>query len=245
MMSISLLPMTTGQQWSKVIGDNIPLFLAFSLWPEATRLQKYTTDEEKQPNVINSVNKIDKGHTAVDSLPGNAMDLDYDLHINQPANVCFSLFCLLISKKHQTHIGASWFQKRDALLCSRQEDNQAGFLWRFLIERPAAVTSRDAILPHFGSVVWVWNGGENFSWELFWSLRENFVTFTCLFPGVIKCFFQVTLGFESNEDRAIVFFVLVYPGIFFSSLHTCASMNRWHRRRDAINKPYSGVCCTG
>lgn len=27
-------------------------------------------------------------------------------------------------------------------------------------------------------------------------------------------FFQVTLGFDSNEDRAIVFFVLVYPGIF-------------------------------
>lgn len=128
----------------------------------------------------------------------------------------------------------------------RQEDNQAErFLLRFLIERPAAVTSWDAILPHFGSVVWLWNGDENFSRELFWRLRENFVTFTCLLPGVIKHFFQVTLGFESNEDRAIVFFVLVYPGIFFTSLHTCASMNRWHRRRDAINKPYSGVYCTG
>lgn len=27
------------------------------------------------------------------------MDLDYDLHINQPANVCFRLFCLLISNQ--------------------------------------------------------------------------------------------------------------------------------------------------
>lgn len=128
MMYIGLLPMTIGQQWSKVIGANIPLFFAFSLWPEATRLEKYKTGKEKQPNVINSVNKIDKGHTAVDSWPANAMDLDYDLHVNQPANVCFSLFSLLISKDHQTQIRVSWFQELDALLSSRQADNHAGFL---------------------------------------------------------------------------------------------------------------------
>lgn len=37
--------------------------------------------------------------------------------------------------------------------------------------------------------------------------------------------FQVTLGFEWNEDGAIASFVLFYPGIFSTSPHICASMN--------------------
>lgn len=57
--------------------------------------------------------------------------------------------------------------------------------------------------------------------------------------------FQVTLGFEWYEDRAVASFVLFCPGIFSTFRHICASMNRWHRRRDAITKPHSGVYCTG
>lgn len=73
------------------------------------------------------------------------------------------------------------------------------------------------------------------------------MTFTCLLPLCYQTLFFPRLLWDLNEMKKersfpLSWFILAF---FFTSLHTCASMNRWHRRRDAITEPYSRACCTG
>lgn len=78
------------------------------------------------------------------------------------------------------------------------------------------MSGRDTVLPYFGSDVWVVTTMKISSGEYFeaHTSRELCDFHTSSFV-LAHTSFQVTLGFEWNEDRAIASFVLFHPGIFF------------------------------